>query len=338
MFARIFAYSRQSEVLIASIAASLIFSFFLFAISLVKELVIIALPALVFLSMIVCQYCFDIGHAAAMGKEKVPVYKYKSLQIQAFLFAAITAGLYFSLTASLGQLTGQLLLLLVLPAIMSSLIIEKDIFRALSPINFISFFWQLRFGYLLIMMNLSLLIAIYVFIPDVLWLWPKIFLIVYVTLVSFCTTGTILFKYRIPLKLQTPETEEEKNYRELQEADKQEFDKLSDHWHRLANVREITTAFNDINKYLDGHHDRHLATESVMKELCSWANTRLAVRFLPQFMDTIAENAKYGLIYSTYRQLVTTHGPIDIDNPEIRKVIRQFADDMDHDDILEYLS
>ena len=115
------------------------------------------------------------------------------------------------------------------------------------------------------------------------------------------------------------------------------FIRLTDQWHRFSEVREMTKARDSIAQYIHAQADQPTAAEQVMKELTSWRSTRLAYKFLPDYLMHMAETGKYGLMYKYYRALCLEHGAISVSHPVVRENLYQFAISMDDDDLMAAL-
>jgi hypothetical protein len=320
----------KQEALVANLVFSGLLTFFDYG-------GIISMPGTLITLIMFSHYCFDVGTAAAMGRDEAPVYRFNGFELQPFLFFLLASGLSTLAITYLGNVTGLLVVGLILPAVICSLLIDKEIYRALNPLNIISYIWQLKHNYAIPVASLFVMVGLHFIVPDNLWLWPKQFLLLSITLWCFYVIGLSLYHNRAAIKLDTPETSAEQTQRYERESTEKSFNHHSDEWHRLSEVKEFNKALSSIQTYQSEQDDPVRTADKIMTELCGWRNTRLAAKYFPVYLGIMGDAGKYGLIYHKFRQLVREHNDIVINSSEHKMRLKEFAHDLNDNDIYDLL-
>lgn len=327
----------KSSVLTANVTFAIFFTLIILASGFGGTFGLFILPAAIIFSAAYMQYCFDLGMQAAMGATEPDVYKFRALNFQALAFTFLIIMLYQSINTWFGETIARFIIALIMPAILSSMLIEQEWSHALNPLNWLKTMLQLKQHYFIISVVLYLAFMLSYLMQSSWFLLLNMFVVLSITSWVFFTVGVILYQQREKLRMQTPiDASEFKAHTERAKVE-ETFEHRSDSWHRMARVREITKALTAIDEYLLHQNKSIEAYEQVMTELCSWQNKRLAVVFLDKYLPVMVQSRKAGLAYAKVRLLWNSEGPLEIKGPASRQAIIEFAQDSNDLEISDYL-
>ena len=295
------------------------------------------IPFIVILIMLYGHYLVDVALAAGKGVAERTVFQFAGFSPQILFFFLCQIALCVFLMMYLSIWIAAPLISIIFPASISAMAVERNFIQALNPLVLMSYMRLYRTPIVIPMLGIWLLFAAIVWLPDDIWLVIRLFVYFSLLLWLFFAVGTMV----IPDVLRTLEDFDNSTARvfvDAQAPPETPFERLTDEWHRFNEVREITKALESITRYIHTKADQAAAAEQVMQELSGWRNTRLAYRFLPDYLTHMAATQKYGLMYKYYRKLCLEHGAIGIRNPDVRGNLYQFALSMDDDQFIEKLS
>ena len=338
MFRKTLLIPLHSNLIVANLVFAAVFTALILVRTVAGPLEIFLIPASIAFGLMFIQYCFDIGHEAVLRAEDPPAFNMKPIQMQAIACTLITltiiqAGIYF-----FGFYIGSIVASLFIPAIFSSLMVQEQIVKAINPVEWIGYVWQLKLRYLFLVAILALGSLLISLIPSGLWVFPKLFLLQTVVIWTFYSLGISLNLYQDELLIQTPDNhaQKEAKYQAQQVVDS--FNRTTDAWHRMVSVHKFDEALESVTDYLNSRGNTLDDLEQVMTEICSWRQTGLGVKLLPFYLAKMTELRKTGKAYAKYRLLCSIHGPIEIEDQQIQEAMLQFAMEMGDNDIVDAIN
>ncbi len=294
------------------------------------------IPFVIILIMLYGHYLIDIALAAGKGMAERTVLQFAGFSPQILFFFLSQIALCTFLVMYGGIWIAAPVISLILPASIAAMAVERNFVQALNPIVLMSYMKMYRPITLIPMLGIWVILAAILWLPIELWQVIRLFIYFSMILWLFFVIGTLL----IPDIIRRHDDLSETNARVYVEdiaPPEVSFERLTDEWHRFNEVREMSKALQSIQRYIQSQSDQAIAAEQVMVELSSWRNSRLAYRFLPDYLGHVAATKKYGLMYKYYRKLCLEHGAIAVPDNEVRDNLYQFALSMDDDDLTQAL-
>jgi len=328
----------SANAVITNLVFSFFLGFFIWGAGIAGPFGLFAIPALIVLIPWFIQYCFDTGKYAVNGAAEPPVHKFKSILLSPVAFSLICYGLYVAIDLLAGSVYSIMLLGLLVPALVSSFLVEEEVIHAINPINWLRYIIELKLYYFLLSLILILAALLLSQIPSGLWLWPKLFLYQTILVATCFTIGHLLHQQRVELNIITPETEEERDIRVTSECDTTDFEKHSDRWFRLSEVHEYQKALKELLAYLANSSDQLEYSIRIMDELMVWRNPALSAKFVPHYIQLLIEHNKPAKAFAVYQAVVKRYGAIPLSDEKSRITISQFANDAGDYELAESLA
>jgi len=333
----LFKFPFQSGAFVANFCFAMLFWFFDTIGSAAGPFGVAVLPAYVILILLYSHYAIDITLAAGKGKAYEMVLRFSGFYPQYLFFFLSLIALCVFLYLYLGGWLAAAVISLIVPASIAAMAVEKNFLQALNPFVQISYIKLYQLSILIPIAGIWLFVVMLQYMPSFIWNGVQYFLFLSIILWVFYAVGVLVVTQVIEHD-EDPLTTPAKAFVEDTPSPEVSFTRLSDHWHRLSEVKEMTKARDSIAEYIHSQASQASAAEQVMQELMSWRNTRLAYRFLPDYLMHMADTGKYGLMYKHYRALCLEHGAISVSHPEVRENLYQFAVSMDDDNLMAALA
>ncbi|MEL0035436.1 MAG: hypothetical protein VW882_03410 [Gammaproteobacteria bacterium] len=327
----------QSGPVIANLIFALLFWFFQSIASVAGPFGAAVIPAYVILILLYSHYAIDVVLAAGKGKAYEMVLKFSGFHPQYLFYFLSLIALCVFLHLYLEIWLSTALISLIVPASIAAMGVEKNFFQAMNPLVQLSYMRLYKITILLPIMGIWLFVALLQYMPDIIWNGVQYFIYLSIILWVFYMVG-VLVVTQVVEHDEDPLSTPVKAFVEDTAPPEESFTRLTDQWHRLSEVREMTKARDSIAHYIHAQADQSAAAEQVMTELLGWRSTRLAYRFLPDYLMHMVDTGKYGLMYKHYRTLCAEHGAINVTHPEVRSNLYQFAVSMDDDEFIKMLS
>ena len=332
----LFTFPLQSSAVVSNLTFALLFWFFESLAAMVGVFGMAVLPAYVILILLYSHYAIDITLAAAKGKAYEMVLKFSGFYPGYLFFFLSLIALCVFLYLYLGLWVSAALISIIVPASIAAMAVEKNFLQALNPFVLLSYVKLYTTHIIVPIAGIWLFVAVFRYMPN--FIWNGVTYFIYLSLISwmFYSVGVVVVT-RVVEHDEDPLEIPAKAFVEDTAPPEVSFIRLTDQWHRFSEVREMTKARDSIAQYIHAQADQPTAAEQVMKELTSWRSTRLAYKFLPDYLMHMAETGKYGLMYKYYRALCLEHGAISVSHPIVRENLYQFAISMDDDDLMAAL-